>query len=257
VRRHKLSVTIITYNEEDRIGDCIKSVAWADEVVVVDSGSEDRTQEIARSLGARVVEHPFQGHVQQKNFAIEQAKNEWILSLDADERASEKLRAEIEEILSQEEINYDGFYIPRKVYYLGRWILHGGWYPDYKIRLFRKGKGKWGGRNPHDSVRVEGKCGRLRGEIYHYTYRDIAHNMRTINSFSTIGAEELFREGKQATLFSLLIRPPWTFIRKYFIQRGFLDGMAGFIIAVISAYYVFCKYAKLWELQHLKGGKEE
>jgi glycosyltransferase involved in cell wall biosynthesis len=248
----KLSVTVITLNEEKNIGECLESVKWADEILVVDSNSSDKTVDTARQFGAKVISNPWPGHIQQKNFAVDHASGEWILSLDADERVSEELKCEIQNLMCSRIEEYSGYRMPRKNFYLGKWILHSGWYPDYKIRLFRKDAGRWSGINPHDSVTVDGKVGILRGDILHYSYKDVTHNLKTIDNFSTIGSGELFRKGRVATAFDLAIRPVVVFFKKYIVKLGFLDGWQGFIIAGLTSYSVFCKYVKLWELNNVR-----
>ncbi|MBI4639932.1 MAG: glycosyltransferase family 2 protein [Candidatus Tectomicrobia bacterium] len=244
----KISATIITYNEELNIRDALESVAWADEIVVVDSHSQDITLEICKEYTDRIIQHDWSGHIRQKNFAIDQASFPWILSIDADERISPELKEEIEQ-LRKIGMSMDGYFIPRKAFYLGRWIRHSGWYPDYKVRLFRKEKGRWSGTNPHDSVKLEGEAGYLKGVIEHYSYRDLAHNLDVINRYSTIGAEELHKLGKRTRWHHLVLNPPLTFLKKYLLKQGYRDGIPGFFIAALTAYSAFCKYAKLWEMR--------
>ena len=243
----RLSVTIITLNEEASLPACLDSVRWADEVIVVDSGSADRTCEIARAAGAHVLPHAWEGHVRQKQFALEQATGDWILCLDADERVSPELKAEIETALRTPAEGTDGFSMPRHTFYLGRWIDHGGWYPDRKVRLVRRGRARWTGIDPHDRLAPDGRVGELAGEIHHYTYRDLAHQLRTIQNFSDIAVREWRTEGRGFSLARLLFHPPAKFLSCYVWKLGFLDGLPGFLIAVNSAYYVFLKHAKLWE----------
>ena len=238
---------MITLDEEDNIGDCLGSADFADELIVVDSHSSDRTREIAAGLGARVVERDWPGHIEQKNFALEQARNDWVLCLDADERVTPELRASILEALRAPG-DAVGFEMNRRTWYHGRWIRHGGWYPDRKLRLFRRSTGGWGGTNPHDHVYVDGPRRRLDGDLLHYSYRSIADHLATINSFTTIMAREKAAAGKRSHFAKLLLVGPWKFVDMYILKRGFLDGVAGFIVAVMGAYYVFLKYAKLAEL---------
>ncbi len=249
----RLSVTIITLNEESALPACLDSVRWADEVVVVDSGSTDRTSEIARAAGARFVPHAWEGHVRQKQFALEQASGDWILCLDADEQVSPELKAEIEATLRAPADGTDGFSMPRHTFYLGRWIDHGGWYPDRKVRLVRRGRARWTGVDPHDRLETDGRVGELSGEIHHATYRDLAHQLRTIQSFSDIAVREWRKEGRGFCLARLLFHPPAKFLACYVWKLGFLDGLPGFLIAANSAYYVFLKHAKLWEATRSRG----
>lgn len=244
----KLSVTIITLNEEANIRDALESVKWADEIVVVDSGSGDKTVDICKEYTDKVFYNQWPGHIEQKNLAIEKVTHNWILSIDADERVTPELASEIRGVLKGPKA--DAYAVPRRVFYLGRWIDH-SWYPDYKVRLFRKEKGRWGGINPHDKVMVNGTLERLKGDLLHYSYKDISHHVNTMNSFTTTSAMEHLKLGRRAGLLDLLFRPAGMFIKKYILKQGFRDGLPGFIIAVSSAYYVFLKYAKLWELSNI------
>ena len=251
----RLSVCIITFQEEDRLPDCLASVAFADEIVVVDSHSTDRTVEIAEEAGARVIQRPFPGHVQQKNFAAEQARGAWVLALDADERPSSELAREIQAVIEREDAADDGvvaYEMPRRTWYLGRWIRHGAWYPDRKLRLWKRGRARWEGRNPHDHAYADGAVGRLRGDLLHLSYRDVSDHLRTIDRFTTIMAGARHAEGERFRWSKLLLSPPLRFVRDFLGKRGFLDGAAGFLIAVLASYYVFLRHLKLWELQ--RGG---
>ncbi len=247
----KLSVTIITLNEEKRIRDALESVKWADEIIVVDSGSTDKTVDICKEYTDKVFFNPWPGHVAQKNVAVDKASHLWILSIDADERITPKLAGEIQKVLHNPKA--DAYKMPRHVYYLGQWINHSGWYPDNKVRLFRKDKARWGGTNPHDTVVANGNVGYLNGDIDHYSYNNIAHHVNTINHFTTISSGEYLKLGKKAGVWNMISRPFGTFFKKYLLKQGFRDGVPGFIIAISSAYYVFLKYAKLWELRHIDG----
>jgi glycosyltransferase involved in cell wall biosynthesis len=243
-----VTLCVITRNEEDRVADCIRSVPFASEVVVVDSGSTDRTGEICAELGARVVVHEFDGHVQQKNRAVDLAETDWVLCLDADERLSPELAGEIVRRLAEPE-RPAAFSMPRRTFYLGRWIDHGGWYPDVKIRLFDRRHARWGGTNPHDHVEVEGEVARLAGDLHHYSYRSISDHLRQIDLFTTIAAREKVAAGRKFRFWRLLLHPVGKVIRMYLLRRGFLDGRAGFVVAILGGYYVFLKYAKHWELE--------
>jgi glycosyltransferase involved in cell wall biosynthesis len=245
--RPRLSVCIVAMNEEDRIAECIESADFADEWIVIDSHSTDRTCEIAAEHGARVVERDWPGHVEQKNFALDQAAHDWVLCLDADERVSPELRASILAALERPELP-DGFECARRTWYLGRWIRHGGWYPDRKLRLFRRSRGRWGGVNPHDHVFTEGRVERLDGDLLHYSYRSLSDHLATIDSFTTIAAREKHARGRRASVLDLVGRPAWKFLRMYLLKCGFLDGLPGLVAAVTGSFYVFLKYAKLREL---------
>ncbi|MEN8148787.1 MAG: glycosyltransferase family 2 protein [Planctomycetota bacterium] len=245
--RPKLTLCVITKDEEDRIGDCLDSASFADHVVVVDSGSSDRTREIAEEKGATVVVHDFDGHVQQKNRAVDLAETDWVLCLDADERVTPALRDQIEEALDTADLPV-AFSMPRRTFYLGRWIDHGGWYPDRKVRVFDRRKARWGGVNPHDRVEVDGEVRALAGDIAHYSYRSISDHLKQIDFFTTISAKEKLAAGMKPRLWRLLLHPVGKVLRMYFLKLGFLDGRAGFIVAVLGGTYVFLKYAKHWEL---------
>ncbi|MFC1672356.1 glycosyltransferase family 2 protein [Planctomycetota bacterium] len=238
---------VITYNEEDNLGDCLESVSWADEIVVVDSHSTDGTVAIAREYTDRVIDHDFEGHVQQKNYAIDQAKNEWVLCVDADERVTPELKQEILDAMDNPG-ETAGYSMPRLSYYLGRFVRRGGWYPDRKLRLFRRDRGRWGGRNPHDRVEVDGPVKPFQGDLHHYSYKNIADHLDTINSFTRIAAEAMAGEGRHARLVDLIFRAPVKFLKMYVLKGGFLEGRVGLVMAVMSSYYVFLKYAKLWEI---------
>ena len=244
-----LSVAIITFNEERNIRDCLASVSWADEIVVVDSLSSDATVAVCREFTDRVLQRPWPGHVLQKQYALEQARGAWILCLDADERLSAEAAEEIRAITRTADAA-DGYTFPRRSFYLGRWIRHGGWYPDRKLRLVRRGKGRWTGVDPHDKLVVDGTTRHCAGSILHYVYRDISQQLATVDSFSRIAATQWHRTGMRPHLLPMLVRPVLKFLETYVWKRGMLDGMPGFIIAMISSYYVFLKYAKLWELAH-------
>lgn len=251
--RPKLSVCVVAMDEEAKIADCLRSADFADDFVVVDSHSKDRTREIAASLGARVVERDWPGHVEQKNFALSQAAHDWVLCLDADERVSPELRASVLGALERADLPA-GFEVPRRTWYLGRWIRHGGWYPDRKLRLFRRSAGGWTGRNPHDRVEVTGRVERLDGDLLHLSYDSLSDHLRTIDSFTTIAAREKRAAGERAGLADLVLRPFGKFLRMYVLKLGLLDGLPGFVIAVSGAYYVFLKYAKLRELERAGAG---
>lgn len=239
----KISATIITFNEQRNIARAIESLRCFDEVVVVDSGSVDRTVEIASRLGARVIEHPWEGFARQKNFAAEQACYDWIFSIDADESLSEALEAEIWQ-LRKTGPDCDAYTVPRLAQYLGRWILHSGWYPDRKIRLYDRRKGRWTGSYVHESVQVNGTVGHLQSNLLHYTCDSLTQHLETMNRYTTLAAEQLVAEKVRIGWRHLLLDPPWTFFRTYILQRGFLDGVEGLAIAYMAALYNFIKYAK-------------
>ena len=245
--RPPLSVCVVAMNEEDNIAECLKSADFAQEWVVVDSHSSDATRDRAAAAGARVVVRDWPGHVEQKNFAVDQAANAWVLCLDADERVSPELRSSILAALDRSDLPA-GFEMARRTWYLGRWIRRGGWYPDRKVRLFRRAAGRWGGVNPHDHVHVDGRVERLGGDLLHYSYRSISDHLRTIDLFTTIAAREKFAAGRRAGWIDLTLRPFGKFLRMYVVKLGLIEGRAGFVVAVMGAYYVFLKYAKLADL---------
>ena len=245
----KLSAVIITLNEEKNIARCIESLQGvADEIIVVDSYSTDKTADLCKEMGVTFLSHPFKGHIEQKNYAIEQARYPFVLSLDADEALSKNLKASILGI--KQNNTHDAYRFNRLNNYCGQWVKYAGWYPDAKIRLWKKEKGKWKGTNPHDKVVMEKgtSIGFLQGDLLHYSYSSISQYIAQTNSFSTIAAREAFHQGKKSSFIKIVLNPTFTFVKKYFFQRGFTGGWAGFIICVNSAFGKFLKYVKLQEL---------
>lgn len=247
-----LSVIVITKNEEQNIVDCLESVRWANEIVVVDSQSEDKTVELARRYTQKVYVKPWKGYAALKNFALQQCAGDWILWLDADERLTEVLSEEIQGLLRQGVIGVVGFEISRKAFFLGKWIRHCGWYPGYVVRLFRRESGQWSDTKVHEHLELKGNVGRLNADLLHYTDPNLWHYFEKFNRYTTLASEELTAKGERFRLSQLTVRPAWLFLRMYFVKFGFLDGLQGFILCVLSSCYVFTKYAKLWELTHLK-----
>ena len=243
----KISAVIICKNEEKNIQRCLESIDFVDEIVIVDSGSTDRTVEICKKFTSRVFYHPWAGYVEQKNYALAKATHEWTLCLDADEVVSPKLKESILNVLQNNQGQYSGYRVNRHVFYLGRWINH-CWYPEYKIRVFKRSKGRWVGKNLHEKIELNGKYCDLSGDLNHYTYQNISQHLRTIDSFSSIAAKEKFEEGKPVHFLNFFVNPVFQFFKLYILKRGFLDGMPGFVISVLSSYYTFLKYAKLWEM---------
>jgi len=242
----KLSVIIITYNEEKNIGRCLDSITGiADEIVVVDSFSTDTTEQICKSKGVRFVQHAFEGHIEQKSYALTLSTYNNVLSLDADEALDETLKKNIAEV--KENWKYDGYEMNRLTNYCGSWIRHCGWYPDRKLRLFDKTKGKWGGTNPHDKYEMNSGAtiGRLKGDILHYSYYTIEDHYKQIEYFTTIGSKELFQKGKHASVIRTYMSPVVKFIQSYILKLGFLDGGAGWTVCRLSARASFLKYKKL------------
>jgi glycosyltransferase involved in cell wall biosynthesis len=250
----KLSVVIIALNEEDRIEDALKSCSGiADEIVVVDSYSTDRTVEIARQYGAKIYKNKFTDYGSQKNFALEKAENQWILNLDADERVSDILEKELLKLkqIPGDPIDTNGFLINRKTFYLSRWIKHSGWYPDRKLRLFRKDKSRWQGRI-HEGLILEGNTKKINGDILHYTYRNITDHINRLNRYSHMQAEDLAKSKKKLLYLRALILPPITFIRFYLWKLGILDGLPGLVIALVSSWSTAMKYLKAIEIKREK-----
>lgn len=248
----RISAAIITFNEERNIARVIESLRCCDEILVLDSGSNDRTVEIATKLGARVVEASWHGYAAQKNIAAQLATHDWVLALDADESLSEALEAEIWQI-KKSGPQFDGYTMPRLAQYLGRWILHGGWYPDRKVRLFDRRKAKWVGQYVHESVQVNGKIGHLESNILHFTCSSLSEHLKSMDRYTTLAAEGLVAQGAKITLGKILVDPPWTFFRSYVLQRGFLDGLEGLAIAYMAAFYNFVKYTKA---NYMKPGRD-
>jgi glycosyltransferase involved in cell wall biosynthesis len=247
VSRARLSVVVIAQNEEARIRACLESAAWADELIVVDGESSDKTATIARELTDHVVVRPWPGFAAQKNFGLEQAHGDWILSLDADELISAPLREEIVAILAGAP-EHAGYAIPRRNVVWGRWLRHGGLYPDWQLRLLRRGRGRFGDRRVHESVIVDGSVGRLTGHLEHRSYRDVADFLERADRYATLAAEEWLASGRRSRpLLDLVGRPIGRFLGMYVVRAGFLDGWRGFLLAVLYGYYVLMRSAKVWE----------
>ena len=247
----KISATIITFNEESNIKAACESVAWADEIVVVDSNSTDATREIAESCGARVITNEWPGFGAQKQFAANRAAHDWIFSLDADERVSDQLKASIQ-ALQQHHETKDGYVVARRTYYQGRWIRGGGWYPDYQLRLFDRTRGHWKLRHIHESVVMEtgASIGEIKGDLLHYTSPNAAHHHRMIGDrYAPLAAQQMFEEGRRTSILKVASAGPSAFIRSWLLKGGFRDGFAGFTIASFAAHHAFLKHLMLWERQ--------
>ena len=242
----ELSAVLITLDEEENLPRALSKLRWCEELIVVDSGSTDGTVDIARKFGARVIQREFDGFASQKNFADQQASHDWILSLDADEVLSDDLSTSLRRIKSKG-VDRDAYCFPRKAFYLGKWIHHSGWYPDKKVRLYDRRKARWEGL-VHESVQVNGTVGELAGDLLHYTCPSLSDHIRTTDRYTTLAARQFHDEGRRPHIGNLLLSPPWAFVRSYFLKLGFLDGIAGLIIASMAAFYVFAKYAKAWKL---------
>lgn len=246
--RAKLSVVMITLNEEQNLARSLESVKWANEIVIVDAFSRDRTKEIAKKYTDRIYDLRWTGYGPAKQSALEKASFEWVLSLDADEVLSEPLQQEIQNVL-QTNVEFDGYSVCRMSNFLGKWMKHGGWYPDNLLRLFRKGKAHFTTVAVHEELILNGKSGRLKGLLLHYTDPNLEHYLTKLNRYTTLSAQELLNKGETAKLSDLLFRPPALFIRMYFFKFGLLDGVQGFLLALYSSFHVLTKYVKLWLLQ--------
>jgi glycosyltransferase involved in cell wall biosynthesis len=247
-----VSVTIITLNEADHIGAAVASANWADEVIVVDCGSNDGTPELARAAGARVETRAWTGWIDQKNFAAGLAAHDWIFSLDADERPTPELAAEIRALVATEPA-HRGYRVPRVTFHLGRWIRTTDFYPDFQTRLYDRRAARWRGKYVHESVGVDGPSGRLSHELLHYSYRDLSDHLNRINQYTTLAARQMHEAGRRVGWLDLLLHPPAAFLRNYILRRGFMDGTVGLTLSAVNAYSVFLKFAKLWELRKVQG----
>jgi len=245
-----ISAFIATHNEEERIGRCLESVKWCDEIVVVDDNSTDRTKEICRKYTDKVFNRKWDGYASQKGFAMNQTTNDWVMLMDSDEELSPALIEEIKAEFENLPRDVCGYEMPRKVFYLGKWIGHSGWYPDYKLRLYRKSKGYMGGTDPHEQFILDGNTRRLKNDLLHYSYRDISEQVRTLNRYSEIFCEQ--NEWRPSDLFRMLIKPPLKFLEVYIAKAGILDGIQGFAIASMMSYFVFIRYAKLFDKKYGK-----
>ena len=269
--REKISAFVITFNEEINIDECLASLSFCDEVVVVDSFSTDSTVERATTAGAKILTRAWPGYREQKAYGLKNSSHEWVLNLDADERVSPELRDNILKLLRQDYLEkkastdgsapagepINGYYISRVVFYLGRWWRRGGWYPEYRLRLFRKGATEWGGVDPHEKPIVSGRTEMLGGEILHYTYRTIDEQFVRLNNHSSVAAREELARGTKAGLFSLLTKPMVRMVKFYVFKRGYREGMPGLVVALIEGYYTFMKYAKIWGHRYQAKKEEE
>jgi glycosyltransferase involved in cell wall biosynthesis len=244
----RLSVTIITLNEAEHIASAIESASWADEIIVVDSGSTDGTADIARAARARVLTREWSGYVDQKNFAAGTASNDWIFSLDADERIPPALADEIRDLMARDPPVH-GYRGPRVTHHLGRWIRTTDFYPDYQTRLYDRRFARWRGRYVHESVAVDGPSGRLKNDLEHHSFTDLRDQIKRINHYSTLSAMQMYEEGRRTGPVKIVVHPPAAFLRNYILRRGFLDGTAGLTISLMNAWGVALKFMKLWELQ--------
>lgn len=243
----KLSVIIITHNEEKNLRRCLESVKYADEIIINDSGSSDKTLDIALEFGCRTISTTFTGFGAAKQLALDQATGDWVLSIDADEEIDEQLREAIIGAIRNEGI--DGWRLNRKSQFLGRWITHSGWYPDYILRLFKREKARFTTSQVHERVEIDGQVGTLPGHILHYTDPNVSHYLMKLDRYTALSAKMLFESGKSFHWYYLIVKPFAIWVKMYILKRGFLDGLPGFTLASLSSFHVFCKYAKLWELR--------
>ena len=250
----KISATIITFNEQENIQEACESVSWADEILVVDSESTDATREIAQTCGARVINRQWPGFAPQKQFATDNVTHDWVFSLDADERVSEKLKNSISQLRDlSEEQRADAYTISRRAFYLGRWIRGAGWYPNRQVRLFKRTKGRWSPRLIHESVQManEARIENLEGDLLHYTVESVAQHHRMIGErYAPLAAQQMFADGRRTSVFKIAAAAPTAFLRSYLLKGGFRDGLAGFAIASFAAHHDFLKHLMLWELQN-------
>lgn len=243
-----VSVYVLTTNNRRTIESCLQSLSWAEELVVVDSLSEDGTYEVCKQYADKLFQRAWTGHRDQYQYAADLTTRDWIMFVDADEEIPPELAEEIRTEITTKVNDMDGYFVYRRTHYLGRWIRYGGWYPDGEIRLYRRSKGRWQG-GLHAKLVVDGKIGVLKNHYHHYTYGNISDQIQTIDKYSEIAAQDLLKSGKRFSLFKLLFHPPFRFFKEYLLKLGFRDGLPGFVIVVSTMFYVFIKYAKLWELQ--------
>ncbi len=251
----KLSAYVLTFNEEDKIREAVASITWVDEIVVLDSHSTDRTEQICREYTDKVHQCDFQGFGKLRNRALGLVTHDWVLSLDADERATEELRDEIRTELARGP-RADAFFVPRKNFFLGRWIRHGGWYPDYRQpQVFNRHRMRYREDMVHEGFDLDGRIGYLRGHVLQFPFRDLGQYLQKMSRYSTLMAEQMAQRGRKFRPYQLITHPIFTFVKMYGLRQGFRDGMPGLILALLYAYYTFVKYAKLWELTR-NGGQQ-
>jgi glycosyltransferase involved in cell wall biosynthesis len=243
-----LTVITITLDEERNIAECLESVRWADQLVVIDSGSKDRTVELARQFTRDIYDIKWEGYGHARNFGLSYATGEWVLWLDADERVTSELAQEIQDLVRRDDTGYSGYSVARRAYFLGKWIKHCGWYPSRVVRLFRKGQGKFSETRVHERLELKGNIGLLQHDLLHFTDLNLQQYLSKFNKYTSLAAEDMAANGKRFRLQDLLIHPPFLFFKMYILRLGFLDGVHGFVLSVLSSAYVFSKYAKLWEL---------
>ena len=246
-----LSVIIITKNEESNIFDCLNSVKWAHEIIVVDAESSDATVKIAKKFTKKVFVQPWEGFVETKNYAISKTTHDWILWVDADERVTDELRGEIIQLLAMPPYE-SGFEIARRAYFLGKWIKHCGWYPQRTIRLFNKRKGRFSPVSVHEGLDIKGSIAKMKNDLLHFTDPNLFHYMEKLNRYTTLASRDLHYRGRNFYLIRSILRAKWMFFKMYFLRLGILDGSHGLLLSLLSSFYVFTKYMKLWERQSEK-----
>jgi glycosyltransferase involved in cell wall biosynthesis len=249
-----VTAIVITLNESANLAAALDSVRWADEIIVVDAESTDDTVAIATRYTDRVIVRPWPGYIEQKNFAASQASHDWIFSLDADERVTPELAAEVRAVMATGP-RCAGYRMARVSHYLGRWIRSTDWYPDYQLRLYDRRRARWVGRYVHESVEAEGDIGQLRAELQHYPYRDVSHHLRTIDRYTTLAAQQMSEDGRRTGPLRIVLNADAAFLRNYLLRGGIRDGAAGLIVSLINSYYVAMKLVKLWEAQRKTGDR--
>ncbi|MDP2208677.1 MAG: glycosyltransferase family 2 protein [Bacteroidota bacterium] len=255
--KSKISVCVISFNEERNIEECLKSVAWADEIIMVDSFSTDRTIEIAKQYTSKIFLQEWKGYSEAKIYAVQNTSYDWILSIDADERVTPELKNEIIAVINDRSKRYTGYKVARRAYFLGKWIKHCGWYPGYVVRLFRKDSGTFSKSRVHERFELVGETGTLKHDLLHFTDDNLLHYFNKFNKYTSLAADDLEEKGTDFRVWHLFIKPIYTFFKMFILKRGFLDGLHGFILSVLSSAYVFTKYAKLWEIKLSKTNKKE
>jgi glycosyltransferase involved in cell wall biosynthesis len=250
MEKASISAFIVCCNEERQIRRCIESIKWCDEIIIVDSGSTDKTLDICREYTQNIYYKEWAGYVEQKRFALEKCKNEWVLNVDADEVLTPELTNEIQNELKTSDL--DGYYLLRTVYHLGKWWVKGGWHPEYRLRLCRRLKTTWAGMDPHEKAVVEGKTKKLKGSLQHYSYSNLADQISRINKYSSTLARNLYEQGERSSISKIVLNPMLRFMKFYFFKKGFLEGLPGFAMAITDSFYVFLKYLKLWEIQKIE-----
>ena len=252
-----ISVIVLTRNEERNIRECLRSVDWSDDIVVVDSGSTDRTVDLARLHTPKVIASEWLGYAETKSLAVTHTVHDWVLWLDADERVMPGLAAEIKQVVERDRAGERGYEVARRAYFLGKWIRHCGWYPGYVVRLFRKDSARFVATRVHERLEISGPVGRLNGDLLHYTDATLGQYLAKFNRYTTLAAEDLADKGRDASLYDLVVRPPYMLLKMYVLRLGFLDGMHGLVLSLLSSAYVFWKYAKLWDLRRAQRERGE